>query len=154
MNDKPIVVDKNKTFIGKRNSNLNLEWYIIDAKDKNLGRFSSQIAHVLKGKNNPEYCPFQESNVKIIVINSKYISTTGKKNKQKMYIRHSGRPGGLKTEVFHKLQNRIPNRIIEHAIKGMLPKNSLGRQLFKKLKIYSDQQHPHQAQKPIRLDIK
>lgn len=154
MNDKQIIIDKNKTFIKKRPSNLELKWYIIDAREKNLGRLSSQIAYVLKDKNNIEYCPFQESNIKIIIINSRHISTTGKKNKQKTYIRHSGRPGGLKQEIFSKLQQRIPNRIIEHAIKGMLPKNSLGRKLFKKLKIYSDNQHPHEAQKPIRLEIK
>lgn len=154
MDEKKIVENKNKTFVKEQLNHLELKWYIIDAKQQNLGRLSSKIAYILKGKNNPKYCPSQESNIKIIIINSKDINITGKKNKQKIYVTHSGRPGGLKKETFHKLQDRIPNRIIEHAIKGMLPKNSLGRKLFQKLKIYSDHQHPHEAQKPIRLEIK
>nr|YP_009394190.1 ribosomal protein L13 [Rhodomela confervoides]ARW62752.1 ribosomal protein L13 [Rhodomela confervoides] len=144
-------MNKNKTIITKSDSTLN--WYIVDAKDKNLGRLSSKIAHILKDKNSIEYLPYQAGNTNIIIINSKGISVTGKKRKQKTYKRHSGRPGGLKVEVFEKLQKRIPNRIIEHAIRGMLPKNSLGRKLFKKIKIYQDDIHPHASQKPISLNI-
>lgn len=144
-------MNKNKTIITKSDSTLN--WYIVDAKDKNLGRLSSKIAHILKDKNSIEYLPYQAGNTNIIIINSKGISVTGKKREQKTYKRHSGRPGGLKVEVFEKLQKRIPNRIIEHAIRGMLPKNSLGRKLFKKVKIYQDHIHPHASQKPISLNI-
>nr|ARW60261.1 ribosomal protein L13 [Laurencieae sp.] len=147
-----MIIDKNKTFIRKDSNNI--KWYIIDAKEKNLGRLSSKIAYILRGKDTKEYSPFQESKINIIIINSKYINVTGKKSEQKTYKRHSGRPGGLRTEIFNKLQNRMPNRIIEHSIRGMLPKNNLGRKLFKKLKIYSENQHPHKAQKPIILDIK
>ena len=134
MKPKKKVTNINKTFTKKISQNLT--WYVIDAKEKNLGRLSSKIAHKLMGKDIKEYSPFQESNKQIIIINSRYINVTGKKDKQKTYKRHSGRPGGLKTETFNKLKNRIPNRIIEHSIKGMLPKNNLGRKLFKKLKIY------------------
>nr|WMP11899.1 50S ribosomal protein L13 [Laurencia australis]WMP12110.1 50S ribosomal protein L13 [Laurencia australis] len=146
------IKDINNTFT--KSIPQNLTWYLIDAKEKNLGRLSSQIAHILMGKDIKEYSPFQESDKQIIIINSKYINVTGKKDKQKTYKRHSGRPGGLKTETFNKLKTRIPNRIIEHSIRGMLPKNNLGRKLFKKLKIYSENQHPHTAQQPIELNIK
>nr|YP_010951595.1 50S ribosomal protein L13 [Laurencia catarinensis]WMP12534.1 50S ribosomal protein L13 [Laurencia catarinensis] len=142
----------NKTFT--KGITVNLTWYLVDAKEKNLGRLSSRIAQILMGKDIKEYAPFQESNKQIIIINSKYINVTGKKDKQKIYKRHSGKPGGLKAETFNKLKTRIPNRIIEHSIRGMLPKNNLGRKLFKKLKIYSENQHPHAAQKPIELNIK
>nr|ARW68767.1 ribosomal protein L13 [Palisada sp.] len=152
MEQEKSILNKNKTFIRKITSDS--KWYIVDAKEKNLGRFSSKISYILRGKNIKEYAPFQESNIKIIIINSQYINVTGKKSKQKSYKRHSGRPGGLKTETFSQLNNRIPNRIIEHAIKGMLPKNNLGRKLFKKLKVYPDNQHPHEAQQPITLNIK
>nr|CRF40177.1 Ribosomal protein L13 [Laurencia snackeyi] len=146
------IININKTFTKEIDDDLT--WYLVDAKEKNLGRLSSKIAQLLMGKDIKEYSPFQASNKQIIIINSKYINVTGKKDKQKTYKRHSGRPGGLKTENFNKLKTRIPNRIIEHAIKGMLPKNNLGRKLFKKLKIYSDNQHPHAAQQPIELNIK
>nr|WMP12324.1 50S ribosomal protein L13 [Laurencia verruciformis] len=152
MKQQKRIININKTFTKK--IPLNLTWYVVDAKEKNLGRLSSKIAHTLMGKDTNEYSPSQESNKQIIIINSKYINVTGKKDKQKTYKRHSGRPGGLKTETFNKLKKRIPNRIIEHSIKGMLPKNNLGRKLFKKLKIYSENQHPHTAQQPIELNIK
>nr|YP_009394609.1 ribosomal protein L13 [Vertebrata thuyoides]ARW63171.1 ribosomal protein L13 [Vertebrata thuyoides] len=144
-------INKNKTII-KKNPN-EAEWYILDAEKYKLGRLTSKIAYILKNKNKIDYLPYQEGNSKIIIINSKKVQTTGKKNVQKTYKKHSGRPGGLKTEIFDKLQDRIPNRIIEHALRGMLPKNSLGRKLFKKVKIYPDQDHPHQSQNPIEINI-
>ena len=152
MSKKQTITDINKTFI-KKNKNQ-ITWYIVDGKEKNLGRLSSKIAYLLLGKNIKEYSKSQESNIKVIILNSKQIKVTGKKNKQKTYKSHSGKPGGLKTETFSKLQNRIPNRIIEHSIRGMLPKNKIGRQIFKNIKVYPDNQHPHEAQKPIKLDIK
>nr|YP_010171023.1 ribosomal protein L13 [Chondria tumulosa]QSD57164.1 ribosomal protein L13 [Chondria tumulosa] len=147
-----MIFNYNKTFIDKVNKTT--KWYIIDAKKENLGRLSSKVAYILKGKDKQEYLPYQRSKTRIIIINSKHIKVTGKKNTQKVYKRHSGKPGGLKIEVFNKLHNRAPNKIIEYAIKGMLPKNSLGRELFKNLKVYPDDQHPHKAQQPMVLTTK
>lgn len=144
-------INKNKTII--KNSKKEIEWYILDAEKYKLGRLTTKIVHILKNKNRIDYLPYQEGNSHIIIINSKKVQTTGKKNKQKTYKKHSGRPGGLKTEVFEKLQNRLPNRIIEHALKGMLPKSSLGRKLFQKVKIYPDQDHPHKSQNPLEINI-
>nr|YP_009395234.1 ribosomal protein L13 [Bryothamnion seaforthii]ARW64002.1 ribosomal protein L13 [Bryothamnion seaforthii] len=146
-----MITHRNETITQK--NNIKKRWYIIDATSKNLGRLSSKIAYILKGKNTETYLPYDAGNTYIIVINSKNIEITGRKREQKRYKRHSGRPGGLKTETFDKLQKRRPNKIIEHAIKGMLPKNSLGRKVFKKLKVYSNSQHPHLSQKPISLNI-
>jgi large subunit ribosomal protein L13 len=128
-------------------------WYVVDAADQRLGRLATQIAMILRGKNKPEYTPFMDTGDFVIVINAEKVAVTGKKRFQKVYRRHSGRPGGMKEETFDKLQNRLPTRIVEHAIKGMLPKNSLGRQLFTKLKVYAGPDHPHQAQKPETLVI-
>nr|WGH12818.1 ribosomal protein L13 [Echinothamnion sp.] len=144
-------INKNKTII--KTSEQKINWYIIDAKEHKLGRLSSKIAHILINKNNPNYLPYQKRSIKIIIINSKKIQVTGNKRKQKTYKRHSGRPGGLKIEIFEQLQKRIPNRILEHSIKGMLPKNSLGRQLIKKIKIYPENIHPYTNHKPIKLNI-
>nr|YP_010619332.1 Ribosomal protein L13 [Amplisiphonia pacifica]WAX03345.1 Ribosomal protein L13 [Amplisiphonia pacifica] len=146
-----ININKNKTII--KESEEKISWYIIDAKEYRLGRLSSKVAYLLRNKNNINYLPYREGKSRIIIINSKQIQITGNKNTQKTYKRHSGRPGGLKIEVFEKLQKRIPNRILEHAIKGMLPKNSLGRRLMKNIKIYPDNLHPHTNHKPIKLNI-
>nr|WCH56382.1 ribosomal protein L13 [Hypnea sp.] len=124
------------------------KWYLVDAKKQTLGRISTYIAKILKGKHEPTYTPHNNAQIHIVIINAKYIHVTGQKQYDKKYIRHSGRPGGLKTENFKTLNQRIPERIIEHAIKGMLPKNKLGKQLFRQLNIYSNDQHPHIAQKP------
>nr|QVY58396.1 50S ribosomal protein L13 [Kappaphycus striatus] len=123
-------------------------WYLIDAKSKNLGRLSTFISVLLKGKNKVKYTLHVNPKIHIIIINAQYIHVTGQKKSQKVYKRHSGKPGKLKQETFEHLNKRIPNRIIEHSVKGMLPKNSLGRQLFRQLYIYPDTQHPHIAQKP------
>ena len=145
-----MFLNHNKTSIN--NKNINAQWYIIDAKNKTLGRLSSKIAYILKGKNSIHYTPNQKQPIKIIIINSKFINVTGKKREQVIYKRHSGKPGSLKQENFHELQNRIPNRILEKSIKGMLPKNSLGRRLFTQIKIYSTDTHPHKSQKPVILN--
>lgn len=129
------------------------DWYVIDATDQRLGRLASAIARILRGKNKPSYTPHLDTGDFVIVINAEKVQVTGKKRSQKLYRRHSGRPGGMKVETFAKLQARIPERIIEQAVKGMLPKNSLGRQLFTKLKVYSGSSHPHQAQKPELLTL-
>ncbi|RUR85952.1 50S ribosomal protein L13 [Chlorogloeopsis fritschii PCC 6912] len=142
----------NKTYLPPGNS-LTHDWYVIDATDQRLGRLASEIAMILRGKNKPEYTPHLDTGDFVIVINAEKVAVTGKKRSQKLYRRHSGRPGGMKTETFAKLQARLPERIIEHAVKGMLPKNTLGRQLFTKLKVYAGPTHPHQAQKPQELKI-
>lgn len=141
----------NKTIIDKTPKEVN--WYLFDAKNYKLGRLSSKIAYILRNKNNPTYLPYQESKVNIIVINSKNVQVTGKKNEQKVYKRHSGRPGGMKVEIFNKLQQRIPNRIIELSIKGMLPKNALGRKMFKNVKIYPNDVHPYESKQLIEINI-
>lgn len=128
-------------------------WYVVDAADQRLGRLASEIATVLRGKNKPTFTPHMDTGDFVIVINADKVAVTGKKRFQKVYRRHSGRPGGMKTETFDKLQDRIPERIIEQAVKGMLPKNSLGRQLFTKLKVYKGDVHPHAAQQPAVLAI-
>nr|YP_010952275.1 ribosomal protein L13 [Gloiopeltis furcata]WMP13944.1 ribosomal protein L13 [Gloiopeltis furcata] len=137
MNKTHIPIQKKKT-----------KWYLVDAKDKNLGRLSTQIAVILRGKNDVEYTPYIKSPSHVIVINAKKVSVSGQKKSQKTYKRHSGRPGGLKTETFEQLNKRIPNRIVEKAIKGMLPKGSLGKELFAQLKVYAGENHPHIAQRP------
>lgn len=132
---------------------LEQNWYVVDAADQRLGRLATQIAMILRGKNKPHYTPFMDTGDFVIVVNAERVSVTGKKRTQKLYRRHSGRPGGMKTETFAKLQSRIPERIIEQAVKGMLPKTTLGRQLLTKLKVYAGPSHPHQAQKPQPLEI-
>ncbi|MBD2677904.1 MULTISPECIES: 50S ribosomal protein L13 [Nostoc] len=141
-----------KTYLPPQAS-LEREWYVVDATDKRLGRLASEIAQVLRGKNKPEFTPHLDTGDFVIVVNAEKVAVTGKKRTQKVYRRHSGRPGGMKTETFVKLQQRLPERIIEHAVKGMLPKNSLGKQLFTKLKVYAGPTHPHEAQKPKELKI-
>ncbi len=143
----------NKTFLPPQDT-IERNWYVVDATDQRLGRLATEIAMILRGKNKPTYTPFMDTGDFVIVINADKIDVTGKKRTQKIYRRHSGRPGGMKTETFAKLQARVPERIIEHAVKGMLPKNTLGRQLFTKLKVYAGPNHPHAAQKPQPLEIK
>lgn len=142
----------NKTYLPPADS-IQRNWYVVDAADQRLGRLASEIAMVLRGKNKPTYTPHLDTGDFVVVINAEKVSVTGKKSSQKLYRRHSGRPGGMKTETFNQLQSRIPERIIEQAVKGMLPKNTLGRQLFTKLKVYAGPEHPHEAQKPEILEI-
>ncbi|NES96012.1 MAG: 50S ribosomal protein L13 [Desertifilum sp. SIO1I2] len=143
----------NKTYLPPVDT-IERNWYVVDAEGQRLGRLASEVANVLRGKNKPTFTPHMDVGDFVIVINAEKIAVTGKKRTQKLYRRHSGRPGGMKTETFAKLQARIPERIIEQAVKGMLPKNSLGRQLFTKLKVYPGSAHPHEAQKPQTLEIK
>jgi large subunit ribosomal protein L13 len=142
----------NKTYLPSQES-IERNWYIVDANQQRLGRLASEVATILRGKNKPTFTPHLDTGDFVVVINAEKIEVTGKKRSQKLYRRHSGRPGGMKTETFEKLQARIPERIIEQAVKGMLPKNTLGRQLFTKLKVYAGGEHPHQAQSPQVLVI-
>lgn len=143
---------ENKTYLPPQ-ATLERNWYVVDATDQRLGRLATEIAMVLRGKRKPTYTPHMDTGDFVIVINAEKVDVTGKKRAQKIYRRHSGRPGGMKEETFDKLQKRLPERIIEHAVKGMLPKNSLGRQLFTKLKVYAGAEHPHAAQQPQVLEI-
>jgi len=141
-----------KTYLPTQDS-LEQNWYVIDAEGQRLGRLATGIAMILRGKNKPTYSPHMDTGDFVIVVNAEKVVVTGKKSSQKLYRRHSGRPGGMKTETFAHLQARLPERIIEKAVKGMLPKNSLGRKLFTKLKVYAGETHPHDAQKPQALTI-
>lgn len=142
----------NKTYVPPQDS-IEQNWYLVDAANQRLGRLATEIARILRGKNKPTYTPYMDTGDFVIVVNAEKIQVTGRKRDQKLYRRHSGRPGGMKVETFAKLQARIPERIIEQAVRGMLPKNSLGRQLFTKLKVYKGSSHPHAAQKPQTITI-
>ena len=133
-------------------SSIARNWFLVDAQNKTLGRLATEIANVLRGKNKPSFTPHLDTGDFVIVINAEKVEVSGKKASQKLYRRHSGRPGGMKVEKFESLQERIPERIIEQAVKGMLPHNSLGRQQFKKLKVYKGEEHPHAAQNPVLLN--
>lgn len=133
--------------------NLEQKWYVIDAAGQRLGRLATEVAMILRGKNKPSFTPNMDTGDFVIVVNADKVVVTGRKSEQKLYRRHSGRPGGMKVETFAQLQNRIPERIIEKAVKGMLPKNAMGRKLFTKLKVYAGADHPHTAQTPEILTI-
>jgi large subunit ribosomal protein L13 len=143
---------ENTTYIPSQ-ATVEHKWYVVDAADQRLGRLATEIAMILRGKNKPTFMPHVDTGDFVIVINAEKIDVTGKKRQQKLYRRHSGRPGGMKVETFDKLQARIPERIIETAVKGMLPKNSMGRHLFTKMKVYAGPDHPHAAQNPEVLTI-
>lgn len=123
-------------------------WYVVDAADAPLGRLSSEVAQILRGKSKPTYAPHMDGGDYVIIVNAEKIYVSGNKETQKIYFRHSGYPGGLRAETFAKVRKERPERIIESAVRGMLPKNRLGRQMIKKLKVYAGPDHPHQAQSP------
>jgi len=129
--------------------NFERKWFVIDASGKTLGRLATQAASVLAGKNNPMYTPYIDTGDHIIVVNAEKIQLTGLKAQQKLYRRYTGFPGGLREESFTKLLARRPEKIIEEAVKGMLPKTKMGRQMATKLKVYRGNEHPHQAQSPV-----
>ena len=128
-------------------------WYVVDAADKTLGRISTVVASYLRGKHKPEFTPNVDTGDYIVVINAEKVQVTGNKTKDKIYHSHTGYPGGLKSISFEKLIEKAPERTIQNAVKGMLPKGPLGRAMFKKLKVYAGQNHPHSAQTPQTLDI-
>ena len=141
-----------KTYIAKE-KDIQKNWYVVDAKDKILGRLAAKVASILRGKDKVIYSPHQDTGDEVIVINSKYVKTTGKKLTQKLYKSYSAYPGGLKQETLESVLSRKPDYVIRHAVRGMLPKNKLGDKLIKKLKVYPDATHPHQAQNPKVLEI-
>ena len=129
------------------------QWYVVDAEGEILGRLASKVAFVLRGKHKPEYTPHVDCGDNVIIINAEKVVLTGKKLTDKEYIRHSGYPGGQKVETPVEMLEKHPERIIEHAIKGMLPKNRLGSELFRNLKVYVGSEHKHEAQNPTKLDL-
>jgi len=130
------------------------EWYVVDAEGKTLGRLASQVASVIRGKHKPTYTPSLDTGDHVIVINAEKVRVTGNKEKQKFYYRHSGYPGGLRAVPYEVMMAKKPEAIIEHAVRGMLPHNRLGRSLWRKLKVYRGAEHPHAAQKPKPLEMK
>ena len=124
------------------------KWYVIDAEGKTLGRLASEAASILRGKNKPVFTPHMDTGDYVIIINAEKVEVTGKKRKEKIYKRHTGYPGGLREITFEKLQAKDPEEIIRHAVKGMMPNGKLGRQMYKKLKVYAGPEHRHAAQKP------
>jgi large subunit ribosomal protein L13 len=142
-----------KTFSAKP-AEVKRDWYVIDATDKVLGRLSSAIAHRLRGKHKPEYTPHVDTGDYIIVVNADKIRATGRKTTDKFYYRTTGYVGNLKSISLDKLLQQTPERAIEIAVKGMLPKNPLGRAMFRKLKVYAGSEHQHAAQQPTPLDLK
>ena len=129
-------------------SEIERKWYVVDAAGQPLGRLASKVAHVLRGKHRPEYTPHVDTGDFVIVINAAQVRLTGNKLANKQYQRHSGYPGGLTSESYGDLLQRKPSFVVERAVKGMLPKNSLGRQMFRKLKVHAEGTHPHVAQQP------
>jgi len=136
-----------------RPGDIERKWYIVDAQDLVLGRLATQIATVLRGKHRPQYSPHADCGDHVIVINADKVRVTGNKEAQKIYYRHTGNIGGLKSITLEKQRQRFPERIIEEAVKGMMPKGPLGRAMLKKLKIYAGGDHPHTAQQPEALNL-
>ncbi len=141
-----------KTFSAKE-KDIKRKWLVIDASGKTLGRLASEVARRLRGKHKPEYTPHVDTGDYIIVINADKVKVTGKKADDKHYYHHTGYPGGIKSNTFNELISKKPIRVIELAVKGMLPKNPLGRAMIKKLKVYPGGEHPHAAQQPETLEL-
>ena len=129
------------------------DWYLVDADSKTLGRLSTQIANRLRGKHKPEFTPHVDTGDYIVVINADKIHVTGKKETDKIYYHHTGFPGGIKSISLEKMRERSPEKILENAVKGMMPKNKLGRAMLLKLKVYAGTSHPHDAQQPMPLEL-
>lgn len=139
-----------KTYVTKPDK-VKREWFVVDANGKTLGRLATEVARILRGKHKPIYSPMIDVGDYVIVVNAEKVRVTGRKLTQKFYYRHSGYPGGFKQINLRDMLARRPTRVIEYAVWGMLPKNALGRRMFKKLKVYAGPDHPHQAQKPKPL---
>jgi large subunit ribosomal protein L13 len=134
-------------------SELEHRWYVVDATGVPLGRLASQVATVIRGKHKPTYAPHMDGGDYVVVVNAEKVAVTGNKETQKMYYRHSGYPGGLREMTLAQMRERYPERVIESAVRGMLPKNKLGRSMVSKLKVYAGAEHPHAAQAPETLVI-
>lgn len=141
-----------KTFTAKPQT-VQRDWYLVDATDKTLGRLATEIARRLRGKHKPEFTPHVDTGDYIVVVNAEKVKVTGNKARDKTYYRHTGYPGGLRSMTFDKMVDHAPERIIESAVKGMLPKGPLGRAMYTKLKVYAGNTHPHAAQQPQELNL-
>lgn len=141
-----------KTFTAKPQT-VKRDWYLVDATDKTLGRLATEIARRLRGKHKPEFTPHVDTGDYIVVVNAEKVKVTGNKARDKTYYRHTGYPGGLRSMTFDKMVDHAPERIIESAVKGMLPKGPLGRAMYTKLKVYAGNTHPHAAQQPQELNL-
>jgi len=141
-----------KTFSLKP-SQIERNWYLIDAQGRVLGRLATEIATILRGKKKPTYSPHMDNGDHVVVINAEKVVVTGKKSQKKFYHHHTGYPGGLRSKTFAQVLARKPERILKHAVKGMLPHNRLGRQMFKKLRVYAGPEHPHQSQNPQLIEF-
>jgi len=141
-----------KTYQAKKEE-LDYQWYLVNAEGKVLGRLATELAKILRGKNKPTFTPHVDTGDFVVVVNAEKVVLTGKKMKDKMYYHHTGYPGGIKEIAAEKLLAKKPTEVLRIAVKGMLPKNSLGRQMLRKLKIYAGPNHPHEAQKPLPLGI-
>jgi len=141
-----------KTYVTKPDE-VQREWFVVDASGKTLGRLATEVARILRGKHKPIYSPMIDVGDYVIVVNAEKVRVTGRKLTQKFYYRHSGYPGGFKQISLGDMLARHPTRVIEYAVWGMLPKNALGRRMFKKLKVYAGPDHPHQAQNPKPLEL-
>lgn len=141
-----------KTYSAKPET-VERDWFVIDAEDKTLGRLAVAVATRLRGKHKPEYTPHVDTGDYIVVVNAEKVAVTGKKATDKIYYSHSGYPGGIKDINFQDLIAKAPERVIQYAVKGMLPRGPLGREMFRKLKVYAGSQHPHTAQQPQTLEL-
>lgn len=142
-----------KTFTPKP-GDLSHDWFVVDAADVPLGRLASNVAQLLRGKHKPTFAPHVDGGDYVIVVNAEKVAVTGRKEDEKIYYRHSGYPGGLRASSLREMREKYPDRVITNAVKGMLPKNRLGRQILSKLKVYAGPDHPHAAQNPQPLDIR
>jgi len=149
----PVKPKLQRTFSPKP-GDISRSWYVIDAQDVPLGRLASEVAQKLRGKHKPTYAPHVDGGDFVIVVNAGKVHVSGNKEIEKIYYRHSGYPGGLRAETFSQVRKDHPERLVEAAIRGMLPHNRLGRQIFRKLKVYAGPDHPHEAQKPQPLTLK
>jgi large subunit ribosomal protein L13 len=143
---------QNKTYTPKP-SDVEREWFVVDATDLPLGRLASEVAQILRGKHKPTYAPHVDVGDHVIVVNAEQVAVTSGKSQSKIYYQHSGFPGGIKAESFEELRERRPEAIVERAVRGMLPKTKLGRQMLRKLKVYVGEDHPHEAQQPQPLEF-
>ena len=139
--------------VSTKPADVTRDWFVVDAEGKTLGRMATEIARLLRGKHKPEYTPHVDTGDYIIVVNAEKVRVTGNKARDKMYYRHTGYPGGLRSMSFEKMVAHAPERTVEFAVKGMLPKGPLGRAMYSKLKVYAGTEHPHQAQQPQALTL-
>jgi large subunit ribosomal protein L13 len=142
-----------KTTVSAKEQDVQRDWYVVDAQGETLGRLATRVATILRGKHKPIYTPHVDCGDYVVILNAEKVHTTGQKLNQKKYYRYSGYPGGLSEITLRDQLQKFPDRVLESAIRGMLPKNRLGRRMFKKLKVYAGPEHPHSAQQPKQLEL-